>query len=198
MRVHGAGTWSSTPCAVCERLDEGLVKLLGAAGPQVVDAPMICMAADVPFAEFGEHFASARDCVVDAYDRELARVMVRLERALRGPGWWEVRLERGIEALVDHYSARPGAGTLVLVTGPETCDAGLLARRDLARQRLVALLAGEGDEAEVPTLHYELLVGALFCCLRDRALSPGGFDDVRGDLVSELCGRMSVLAPIAA
>jgi AcrR family transcriptional regulator len=136
--------------------------------------------AEVPPERAAEHYATLEDCLAAAYDEGSLRLRRACVPALRGGGSWPERLHAAVEAAVEEFSPRPELARFCAMVAWRSDLPVLCASRLAARERIVAILAEERghqlDEADLPELRFEVMVGAAHHVLReqlDGKLGPG-------------------------
>jgi AcrR family transcriptional regulator len=187
---------SGEACEACGRLGDALTAVIGEGLYLATSERELCERAGVPAEDFGAHARSMEACMVSAFERGMDRLYACAAAAFARPGAWEARLRDAMRAVVEELSSQPGLARLCYVDALELGGIEVWRRRERARERFVALLSREDDGA-LPSLRFELIVGALHMALRRHAIEQGDWSDVAG-LADALVEQALVFEPLAA
>ncbi|EHN08837.1 hypothetical protein PAI11_43430 [Patulibacter medicamentivorans] len=122
---------------------------------------------------------------------ELGALITAWERAFLSGATWSGSLIAGMGALAETLEADPSAAdACVLTRVPDPAEAALIWHRELVRARITAALRSQWErygEHSVPSVYFEIFVGAICTALRDRVDRGGGYDEL-ATLALELWG----------
>jgi AcrR family transcriptional regulator len=178
-------------CNACEKLRAGLLQALADREFALLTEDDVAAEAGMPLSGFRRHYAGL-DALLEATYREVEGELHPLfTAALEGEGHWTDCLCEAIEASYDRLERIPGAIRLYEAAwaGPPS----LQRRRDADRRRYIEQLVERAPE--LPELHAEFVIGALYRAAQDGMASPGAD-------VAQLRGRarelIAVLEPVPA
>ncbi|MGH2781624.1 MAG: TetR/AcrR family transcriptional regulator [Thermoleophilaceae bacterium] len=180
------------------RLRSALLDSLEERDLEALDSQAVAVRAGVTVDAFEEHYGTLDQCVRATYQEVVDELYRRAAGALRSQdGDWQSRLVGTIATSLEHLDEVPGAARLCLVESARTGDAELHECRSAARQRYIRLVADEYrrcEEPELPDLHFEFVIGAIYHAVHEEVVAGGRPGAARAQ-VRELLG---VLEPAAA
>lgn len=151
-------------CATCAQLRAAAVDVATAHGVHAATGAAIVAHAGLRPGEAALHYASADECLADAFDDGFELLLSACVPALAAQGPWQSRLLAACDAAIAEFRQRPKLARFCMVDAWHTDLPLLSARRMAAREHAVQLLAEyrRPDElaASLPELRFELFVGA--------------------------------------
>jgi AcrR family transcriptional regulator len=137
--------------------------------------------AEVPLERAREHYPAAEFCLAAAYDEGSLLVRRICARTLAASGSRHDRLRSAVAAGIEEFSARPELARFCAVEAWRSDLPILCASRMAARERLVAILTEESglEDEDLPTLRFEILVGAIHHTVSEQLQGNGGDASVR-------------------
>jgi AcrR family transcriptional regulator len=189
----------STDCDTCERLRAATLTVVGTDGIDAVSSERIAAEAALALEHSLRHYASARECLYDTYERVAQSIYEDFERCFALEQGWRRALMLAGRTLLERMAARPAEARLCFIQVLKG-DHELLRRREANRRRLVDLFVRElGNRREEPEqfrIQLELLIGAAFQAIAT-AVETGDVAELP-ELVPELRSRAFVFEPAAA
>jgi hypothetical protein len=186
--LSGLGAHAPDPeCDVCRKLRAALLRALAGSDYDSLSEGQIGALAGHPL---GGHYADLDACLDAAYREVDAAIGAAFEEALDQPGPWTERLADAVVQTSKRLEAMPGALAVYEAarSGPES----LRRLQESNRRRYVRMLARRAPD--VPEIHLEFLIGALYQAGQEQAQSPEL--DV-GRLRSRARQIIAVLEPVA-
>ena len=146
----------------------------------------------MPPSAFYDHFQSAEECYLAAFDEGIARLSRVVAEAAGREASRLGRIRAGLVALLGFFDNEPQWGRLLLIDAPAGCE---LECRRRAQGVLGELLGEECGELIVPTellpapaLMSDLILGGVFSVIRERML-----DSIDGPLTELAPSLMSFI-----
>jgi AcrR family transcriptional regulator len=165
---HPDGHGSDPHCTTCKRLRAGLLRSLEGREYFDLGEKNVAAEAGVLPSEFGRHYADLDALLAATYGEVDDRIWRLFSGALHEEGHWTEALGRAVEATYDEFEQAPG--TLRLYEAAWGGPPSLQRRRAADRRRYVELLAQRAPE--LPELHAEFVIGALYRAAQDGMASP--------------------------
>jgi hypothetical protein len=183
-------------CESCARLRSALLYALADHELESLGAEDLSTRAGLPMTALARHYGTIDNCVLATYD-ELSKELYHCQvEAFAGLGDWHTRFSSAVVAVLELIESRPGATQLCFAEMARRHPA-IRARRAAARQRLIRLPADEHEREhgyQLPDLHFEFLVGALYRAAQDE-VAAGRAPTRVAERLREL---LALLEPLAA
>ncbi len=137
------------------------------------------------------HYATADECLADAYEAGYERLVEVSLPALTGEGSWQERLLAAGNAAITEFAHQPALARFCVVEAWSVDLPQLSERRMRVRERFVSTLADHRrpnvEEEALPELRFEIFAGATRFAideeLQDPACSTHSLQERFGDLV---------------
>jgi AcrR family transcriptional regulator len=150
-------------------------------------------------AQVRSHYPTVQACVSDTYERVSMDLLGIMADSFSRSRSWSDAVTSGVGNVLKRLARRPAEARLCFVEVLRG-DRDLLWRRENMRQLTVELLTAEhnnrSDSERLPTIQYEMLVGASFQLISSRV--EDGQVDALLDLGPELAELAGIFEPIAA
>lgn len=178
-------------CQVCARMRDAAVEISAGRGIRAATYEAIVRGAQVAPEEARLHYASADECLADAYEAGYERLEEVSLPMLTGDGSWQERLLAAGNAAIAEFAAQPSLARFCVVEA-WSVDLPLLSERRMrVRERFVGSLADHRrpnvEEEALPELRFEIFAGATRFAideeLQDPACSTHSLQARFGDLV---------------
>jgi AcrR family transcriptional regulator len=163
-------------CRVCAQLRGAAVELATSGGMRAVTHQAIARHARVSPEAVAEHYATVDECLTDAYDEGIERLIGACSAALIGEGAWQQRLLVACEAAIAEFAEHPRLAQFCLVEVGRGDLPRLREHRVAARERCAAMLAEHRPQQEtdpdLPDLRFEVFAGATHHAISEELQNP--------------------------
>jgi hypothetical protein len=182
----------------CARLRSAVVAIVADEGIESFSAERVALRSGLGFEVLDAHYASAADCLYDAYEEVSRSIHQDFAAAFAAePSWYEGLALAG-RTLLARLASDPDEARFCFVEVLRG-DHELARLRADSRRRLVDLFVSElrrRCDNEVPRMQLELLIGAAFQAIAS-AINGGNITELPG-IMPELTSRAYVFQPAAA
>jgi hypothetical protein len=188
-----------TSCSTCESLRAAALHLVGEQGLDGLSRNRLCEACELTKAEFGDHYANARECLYDAYREVSEEMLLEISAAFDASATWHDAVTNVSARALARFAERPDEARLMFVEALRG-DRELRLHREHGRQRMVALFVAEhrrhSEVEHVPQVQVEMLLGASFHLIASQ-VADGRIRELP-ELSAELAQLADMFEPIAA
>jgi AcrR family transcriptional regulator len=197
--MREARTCSVPGCSTCARLRAAAIDVAIARGIHEATGPAIVAQAGLSPGEAAAHYASADECLADAYDDGFELLVSVCLPALTADGPWQDRLLAACDAAIAEFSHRPKLARFCMVEAWHTQLPRLSEHRMAARQRAIDLLVEhrrpDDLSAALPALRFELFAGAAHHAVGNELQDPACNPRTVRDRFDQLVGMFEPSAP---
>jgi AcrR family transcriptional regulator len=171
-----ARTCRESWCETCARMRVAAVDIAAGRGVRAATESAIARGAQITAEEARRHYASADECLADAYEEGFERLLDASLPALTGEGTWQERLLAAGNAAIAAFADQPQLARFCVVEAWRIDMPALSARRMEVRDRFVKTLADHRrpnvEEDALPELRFEIFAGATRYAIDDELQDP--------------------------
>jgi AcrR family transcriptional regulator len=157
--------YAATACSTCASLRAAAVRLAGERGIEGLSIATLSGAAGLTPGEAMDHYPDSGSCLYEAYDELSYKLQVEAAEEFESTPDWHEALDNVVSRMLRRLAQNPCETRLMFVEALRG-DRELRRRRELGRQRMVALFLAEhhrrGDESDLSQIQLEMLLGASF------------------------------------